>query len=125
METQVMKHIVLSMLTLVGLSSPALAMSHNGAPGASWLQMVWMEIECLFETSLFVLGLIANGEWFMLANLDGICTTLTNSVFFSDPLIAVATAVVMMVLTLTLTFLSLRWLMQQFTATRSSTPIAA
>jgi hypothetical protein len=96
-----MKRIVLSLFALVGLSTPAMAMSHNGAPlGASWLQLLWIEIECLFETSLFALQLIVRGDWFLLANLEGLCTTTTNSVFFSNPDTAVFTALLLTMLTL-------------------------
>jgi hypothetical protein len=103
-----MKRIVLSLFALVGLSSPAMAMSHNGAPlGASWLQLLWIEIECLFETSLFALQLLMRGDWLMLANLEGVCSTTVNSVLFSNPNTAVFTALVLTILTLMFAFWAL------------------
>lgn len=113
-----MKKFFFVSLAFVGLGSPAFAVAHNGAPaGASWLQLLWIEVECLFETSLFVLGLIAEGNWLLLANLEGICTTTANSVLFSDPYTAVVTALSLTMLTIALAFLVLRRLMQPIVST--------
>ena len=82
-----MKKFLLS-LPLLGLASPAFAMAHGGAPVTglgSLIARIGVEIECMFETTLFALQLLLTGQWFALANLGGICTTTVNSVFFSNP----------------------------------------
>ena len=99
-------------LPVLGIASPALAFGHGGAPaGASLFQLALLEIECMLTTTWFALQLLLTGQWFALANLDGICTTAVNSVFFSNPWTAVVTTLVLTALTLTLAFLALRWLM--------------
>jgi hypothetical protein len=90
-----MKRFVLSLLAVFA-ASPALASSHGGAPaGASWLQLAYIELECLVTTAWLTIQLIVSGNWVMLANLEGLCATAVNSVLFSNPYVAVATAFVL------------------------------
>jgi len=115
-----MNRIFVLSLTLLGVfsTSQAFAMSHGGAPVTgpwSLIARIGIEIECMFETTLFVLQLLLSGQWFVLANLDGICTTAVNSLFFTNAWSAVATALVLTALMLTLTILALHWLLRRIT----------
>jgi ABC-type spermidine/putrescine transport system permease subunit I len=107
-----MKRFLLFLPAMLG-ATQASAMAHNGAPpGASLVQIALLEIECMLTTTWFALQLLLTGQWFALANLDGICTTAVNSIFFTSLWTAVATTLVMAILTLILAFLALRWLMR-------------
>ncbi|MFT5832039.1 MAG: hypothetical protein ACI9SY_000420 [Candidatus Paceibacteria bacterium] len=107
-----MKRFGLSLLTVFA-ASPALASSHNGVPAdTSWLQLAYIELECLVTTTWLVIQLIMSGNWVVLANLEGLCMTAVNSAFFSNPYVAVMTALVLVLATL----VALRSIWQALTA---------
>lgn len=91
---------VLSVLAISTFASAAVASSHGGAPaGASLWQLLYIELECLVTTSWLVAELVVEGNWFMLANLNGICVTAVNSMFFGNAYVALfVSAVVLLAL---------------------------
>ena len=120
-----MRSLVLSVLVAC-IASPALAFGHGGAPaGASLFEVVYLEVECLLTTSWLVLQLVVQGNWFMLSNLDGICATSTNSMFFSNPYVAVATAFALLALLVFAITRSLIWVNRSVAAMRQQLVFSA